>query len=197
MFIRAIDIMKDNKGASITIITLLLIPILVLLWVSSININKSISDYDIGLQSSLSEAVKSASFMVDEVSVAIGKPNIDHELAHEAFKEILNKRIKHGEIDYYQLLVFNYGYGGEGEVHIYSYDNGELQYEELNNIVGEKKFYVSDSGVSLTSGDSSISLDEPGCVGVAKLKSEEFLKKSENTGTRWAVSSIYLAKDFN
>ena len=197
MFIRAIDIMKDNKGASITIITLLLIPILVLLWVSSVNINKSISDYDIGLQSSLSEAVKSASFMVDEVSVAIGKPNIDHELAHEAFEEILNKRIKHGEIDYYQLLVFNYGYGGEGEIHIYSYDNGGLQYEELNNIVGEKKFYVSDSGVSLTSGDSSISLDEPGCVGVAKLKSEGFLKESENTGTRWAVSSIYLAKDFN
>lgn len=197
MFIRAIDIMKDNKGASITIITLLLIPILVLLWISSVNINKSISDYDIGLQSSLSEAVKSASFMVDEVSVAIGKPNIDHELAHEAFEEILNKRIKHGEIDYYQLLVFNYGYGGEGEIHIYSYDNGVLQYEELNNIVGEKKFYVSDSGVSLISGDSSISLDEPGCVGVVKLKSEEFLKKSENTGTRWAVSSIYLAKDFN
>ena len=197
MFIRAIDIMKDNKGASITIITLLLIPILVLLWVSSVNINKSISDYDIGLQSSLSEAVKSASFMVDEVSVAIGKPNIDHELAHEAFEEILNKRIKHGEIDYYQLLVFNYGYGGEGEIHIYSYDNGGLQYEELNNIVGEKKFYVSDSGVSLISGDSSISLDEPGCVGVAKLKSEGFLKESENTGTRWAVSSIYLAKDFN
>ena len=138
MFIRAIDIMKDNEGASITIITPTADTNTGIIVISSVNINKSISDYDIGLQSSVAEAVKSASFMVEEVSVAIGKPNIDHELAHEAFKEILNKRIKHGEIDYYQLLVFNYGYGGEGEIHIYSYDNGELQYEELNNIVGEK-----------------------------------------------------------
>lgn len=192
-----IRMLKDNSGIGITILTLLIIPVLLLMWISSVNITKSVSDYDVGLQAIVAEAVKNASFMVDRGSMALGKPTINSDLALEAFHNIINTNIKHGNVGGYQLVVFNYGYGDNGDIHIYKYNDGSLQYEKHEDIEGEKTFYVSNDGISLTSGDNKITLDEPGCIGIAWLDSEEFLGRGETEGARWAVSSIYLAKDFN
>jgi len=64
--------LKDQRGAAITVLVLLLIPFLLIGIFATTDFSKTVHDYDVNLQVGVSEAVRSAAFMVDKSTLAQG-----------------------------------------------------------------------------------------------------------------------------
>lgn len=186
-------ILKDERGISVTIITLLLVPLLLIGIFATANYSKTIQEYDVNLQVGLGEAVRNAAFMVDKNTLALGKPLINHEQAHKAFKKILDKRISKGEIENYIFVVYN-GYDGEGKA--YYYKNGELvNFDDSLTSLEKQTFYISPTDINTTTGEVTTSFNEPGCIALVELKTNSFFNNEIGTGLRWAASTIITSKD--
>lgn len=189
------DILKDERGISVTIFTMFIAVLMMVLIYTSVDFSKTVQDHDVNLQIGVEEAVRNASFMVMKDSLALGKPILDHQKAHEAFLRILEKRIHHGEIVNYIFVVYNHGYGNTGEVYKYNKDiAGFSNYSTFSE--EEHQFFVSVDDINLTDGEVSTTLDRPGCIALVELKTSDYAKSKEETGFRWAVSSLELEKDF-
>jgi len=186
-------LLKDQRGAAITVLVLLLIPFLLIGIFATTDFTKTVHDYDVNLQVGVSEAVRSAAFMVDKSTLAQGKPLINHTEAHNAFKKILFSRTPEDEIGNYTFVVYN-GYGQGGEVFTYRKGNPteSTTISDSNDVV----FSVTVDDILYGSGEVAVTLTEPGCIAVVELKSDGFLEQDKESGHRWAASTIILADDF-
>lgn len=186
--------LKDQRGAAITVLVLLLIPFLLIGIFATTDFSKTVHDYDVSLQVGVSEAVRSAAFMVDKSTLAQGKPLINHTEAHNAFKKILFNRTPESQIENYTFVVYNgYGKGGKS----YTYRKGSIN--PIENNIGEENdavFSITTNNVFYGTGENSVTLKEPGCIAVVELKASGFIEKEKESGYRWAASTIILADDF-
>lgn len=185
--------LKDQRGAAITILVLLLIPFLLVGIFATTDFSKTVHDYDVNLQVGVSEAVRSAAFMVDKSTLAQGKPLINHTEAHNAFKKILFNRTPESQIENYTFVVYN-GYDKGGK--IYTYRKGSSNPTETD--IGENNavFNITTNDILYGNGEVAVTLAEPGCIAVVELKAYGFLEKDKESGYRWAASTVILADDF-
>lgn len=186
--------LKDQRGAAITILVLLLIPFLLVGIFATTDFSKTVHDYDVNLQVGVSEAVRNAAFMVNKNSLALGKPTINPTEAHKAFEKILFSRTPESQIENYTFVVYNgYGKGGKS----YTYRKGSIN--PIENNIGEENdavFSITTNNVFYGTGENSVTLKEPGCIAVVELKASGFIEKEKESGYRWAASTIILADDF-
>ena len=186
--------LKDQRGAAITVLVLLLIPFLLIGIFATTDFSKTVHDYDVNLQVGVSEAVRSAAFMVDKSTLAQGKPLINHTEAHNAFKKILFNRTPESQIENYTFVVYN-GYDKGGKIYTYRKGSSTLTESTISDS-NDAVFSVTVDDILYGSGEVAVTLTEPGCIAVVELKSDGFLEQDKESGHRWAASTIILADDF-
>lgn len=188
--------LNNEGGFSITILTIFIIIFILYSAVHEQRFTETIQVYDTGLQRGVAEAVRSATMMANEDSLALGKPTINADLAHETFSRIINGRVHYGEIEKYTLVVYNHGYGNEGKAHFYIKDGGTIT-EETITFIGDtgQTFYITTEDIKLTNGEASVSFEVPGCIALIELRAEGNSGETQ-TGLRWASAEMVISKDF-
>lgn len=192
------NILDTKKGFAMTLLMMFILFFMLNLCINANNFNRVSNVYDTELQNGVGEAVRNASYMVKKESMATGKPILDENLCHEAFLKIINSRLQGGKLNNYSLLVYNHGYGEEGEIHLYIFRDGSLTHNNVTLLNDNgQTFYITNSGdISLDYGEICNDMKITGCMAIAEIETEYILSDVKTGATRWASAEVVLADDF-
>ena len=83
----------DDQRGGVLIWVLLFIPVMVMVFASTVNLTFGVTQSDIKVQRSLERAVKVAAMQVVDESQADGTIRIDYDKSHQVFRETLAKNL--------------------------------------------------------------------------------------------------------
>jgi len=187
---------RDEKGAAVTALLLLLVPLLLAGIVLSVETPRFLRAADPDVGDAVVQAVRAAAMCVDGASQANGDPRIDPDRAHEVFRRILARNLCLSEatleplsgsalasVPVYELVVFN----GENPFVPAgrAYPGGEHLTGNLPLAFWVGDLYVTPGGVG-----TEIVLDAPGCVAVVKATVLPVFGSRGSEVVRWASAKV-------
>lgn len=205
------NLISDSRGAAFTVFVLfLLIPLSILMIVSSAEISQSINVSDETLQKAVTSAAKGSAMMVCPKSQAVGEPLIAHSKAHEEFLNLLTlnlgltsegEYVRHTGAEsplYYWFLVYNGETEQEGQegyeikpMAIYT-NRVPGGYFEAFDSISTNSFGITDNGFAEHADDSNIrvTLDRPGVIAIVQANIGPIFKNEGKSATRWAAAKL-------
>lgn len=203
---------NDNNGFALTITILILIPLLIFLKISSLELTREQRAVHVTLQNAIDIAVNEAANMVDEVSQAYGQPLIDYQRAHQQFKNSLYYNImalESGQLEEgssfiedvtYWLLIYNgtdkFSNMTKGNLasSVFFTNEGGTEFVSTTNEVKDfpKTIAITEYGISDTPAGEEIqvTLTNPSIVGVVRVTIKPVTEQAPQIVTRWALGEI-------
>lgn len=187
---------RDEKGAVITVLLLILVPLLLAGIVLSVETPRLVRAADPDLGDAVAQAVRAAATCVDDASQANGDPRIDPDRAHEMFRRTLARNLCLSDVTLeplpgsalastpvYELVVFN---GDNPFVPTgKAYPGGGLLTGDLPAAFAVGDMYVTPGGSG-----TEVVLDAPGCVAVVKAVALPVFGFQGGEVVRWASGKV-------
>lgn len=196
---------NDRRGVAL-VFFLVLVPLLLAVMIYAVNYIQATTESDIDVQRGLEQAVKAATAMVTQESQAVGRPKINTERAHAAFKVVLAANLGldantlqplEGSamkgVPNYVLVVYNGSdeFPGALKARKYRYWNGVLTETDLAASGFPYKFGVTSTDVLPGGGGVyNVTLDMPGTVAVVNTSVRKILGRDAISPVRYAAAKI-------
>lgn len=200
-----LKLIYDQKGNIYTIILLVLIPLFLTVFISSVELTRNVDSSKVNIQNAVTEAVKSAALSVDSSSQANGCPLIDPDIAHSNFRKILAMNLGIDESSWtpfsgsnvsspinYHLLVYNGSTSfGVSAGNLYEMQDGVLSSIPLVASglpyefgLGERTFTTPVTAVK------KILLDKPGVIAIVEARITPLVIRTGPIAVKWASAKI-------
>lgn len=196
---------------------LLFIPVMVMVFASTVNLTFGVTQSDIKVQRSLERAVKVAAMQVVDESQADGTIRIDYDKSHQVFRETLAKNLllaiddlqpsQHStlaETPYYYFIVYNgddkyHPENVTGRYYIHrpgvhgdgTFDSGMYSLENRPrtfHVAMESSRPVIRAG---SGGEFTVTIKNPGVIAAVKMESKTVAGMGELSPVRWASATIF------
>jgi hypothetical protein len=194
--------LRNQQGFAIILIFIILLPVLFFICISSFDMAQMVQSGDMDLQEGLVQAVKGAAGRVDAHSQATGAIQIIPDDAHASFRNMLVKNIgldsvtlapltkSYSAAPSYCMLVYNGTTSGALANEKYFFNGTSVSSSALIASGFPQSFVISGTDIIVGSGVGSITLEEPGVIGVISIAQKDLLNNSDRTLSRWAAARI-------
>lgn len=194
---------RKDEGA-IYVLFLATLILFVGILVYGVETNSKITASDVVTQQAIDQAARAAAMSVNEKSQAEGEPMVDPEMAIERFKTEFARNLRLdedtmeplsgsrlAEEPMFQLVIVNGDNPYTESGYAYTYDGG-MDEETLTFSDLPVSLYLTDDGISLSSGEVESVFTRPGCAVFVKAKAKNLFNDKTTEVTRWAAARIVV-----
>lgn len=193
---------RNENGAVISILILLMIPAFVWAILVLLDHSHAVGSSDINLQQAVTQGVRAGTMCVNKTSQAYNEPLIEADVAHMVFKQILarNLGLDSNTLEplegsgikaapEYTLIVYN-GSDKYGVVPAIKYSNYDQAGTSIEYNGFPQEFAVISGDIIPGTGNLSTKFESPGCIAVVKVTVPN-IGPGESGAIRWAAARIF------
>lgn len=200
-------LIRNEKGSWPLVYSLIVIPLMMLLWVANNTQVQSTTASDLDIQPALALAARAAALQVVPVSSASNNPRVHADNAHITFKKILAKNLGLDEVTLnpltgsnvkrpdYTFLVYNVDetYSGDGANggKIYIFQNGILNAFTFSPTGTPYLFGINNAEITPgVAGTLNCTMDYPGVLVSLSSELNRVMGKDPIIVNRWAAAKL-------